>query len=340
MKKRPAKLSALLTGSIFTIQLITNTTVALFFFAAIALGHLESPFFPFLAALLYILVTALIGLVLSRLAVRDFFSRLTALAAAMRRVAGGEYGTRVGESREIAELSDMERSFNTMAGELESTELMRTDFVQNVSHEFKTPLAAISGYAELLEDGGLDEEQRAAYAREIRKGAKRLSGLTGDILLLSRIDHTGAPIEKEEYRLDEQLREVILACDWDAKGIEPDVELERMLLRGNEALLERAFSNLVGNAYKYTPAHGRVHITLRAEDGAVISVSDSGPGIDPGEQKRIFEKFYRGKSAVGSEGNGLGLALAAKIVSLHGGTITVESAPGEGSTFTVRLPQA
>ena len=339
MKKRPAKLSALLTGSIFVIQLITNTAVALFFLAAFTLGHIKSPYFPFLAALLYILVTALIGLVLSRLAVRGFFSRLTALAAAMRRVAAGEYGTRVGESREIAELSDMERSFNTMAQELESTELMRTDFVQNVSHEFKTPLAAISGYAELMENSGLDAEQRG-YAREIRKGAKRLSGLTGDILLLSRIDHTGMPIEKEEYRLDEQLREVILACDWEAKDIEPDVELERMLLRGNEALLERAFSNLIGNACKYTPAHGRVRITLREEDGAVLSVSDSGPGIAPGEQKRIFETFYRGKSAAGSEGNGLGLALAAKIVSLHGGTITLESAPGAGSSFTVRLPQA
>ena len=338
MRRGPKKLSVLLTGSIFAVQFITNTVMSVFFLTFFFLGQLSSPIFPYLAALLYIFVTAIVGVVLSRLAVRNFFSRLTALAEAMSRVAGGAFDTRVEESRQIAELSAMERSFNTMAKELGSTELMRTDFVQNVSHEFKTPLAAISGFAELLEEPGLDEQQRIAFAGQIRKGAARLTKLTGDILLLSQIENAETALRRESYRLDEQLRQIILSFDWEAKGIRLDVDLEPYLFSGGEALMERALSNVIGNAFKYCPPKGNVQITLREENGAVISVSDSGPGVAPEEQKNIFLKFYRGKNATGSEGNGLGLALAAKIVSLHGGTIQLNSKPEEGSTFTLHFP--
>ena len=263
------------------------------------------------------------------------------LGSAMNRVAGGDFKLRIDSTSRSGDIQQLYRDFNVMVAELEKTEVLQSDFVSNVSHEFKTPINAIEGYAMLLQDAdGATPEQRE-YVEKILHNTCRLSSLIGDILLLSKVENQTIAKEAKEFRLDEQVRQSILSLEpqWSEKEIDFDVELEEISYRGDARLLLHVWSNLIGNAVKFNPPNGAVRLRLnRADGGVVFVIEDEGPGIPAEARKHIFDKFYQGDSSHREEGNGLGLALVKRILNVCGGEIQQENLPDRGSRFTVKLP--
>ncbi len=264
------------------------------------------------------------------------------LSDASKTVATGNFNVKITAQTDIEELNTTFDNFNNMVTELNSIETLRNDFVANVSHEFKTPLAAIEGYAMLLQDENLTDEERGEYVRKITDNTKRLSSLTGDILLISKLDNQTFASDKHPFRLDEQIREAILTHEigWTDKEIELDIELSEITYLGEESLLLQVWLNLIGNAVKFTLRGGKIGVKLlESQDSVTVTVSDNGIGMDKDTAKHIFEKFYQGDTSHANEGNGLGLALCKKIVEKCNGSITVESELNKGSRFTVKLPK-
>ncbi len=274
--------------------------------------------------------------------VRFFSAPVRILQSAMHKVAEGDFDVRLNTGRGFKEIRQISESFNMMTEELGATEILQTDFVSNVSHEFKTPINAIEGYATLLQDSRSPvSEEQAAYIEKILLNTRRLSHLVGNILLLSKVDNKVIPEKDTRYRLDEQIRESILHLEprWMERDTEFDVELEEMEYVGNKALLFHVWNNLIENAIKFGPRAGLVTLRLsRIEDGVRFTVSDEGPGIGEAAQKHIFDRFYQTDSSHKAEGNGLGLALVKQILSAVGGQISVENLPERGVKFTVTLP--
>lgn len=286
-------------------------------------------------------VFVLVGVLVARTVIREGIEPMAEIGEAMGRVATGDFSVSLHRTSHAREIEEMIRSFELMVRELASIETLRTDFVANVSHEFKTPLAAIEGYATLLQSPGLSPEKRADYAAHILHNTRRLSELTSNILLLSRLDNKGIPPAFETFSLDEQLRETILSLEpvWSQRSVELDVDLDEVDCRGNAELWSIAWRNLVGNAVKFAPEGGEVRVTLRrAGAWARVEVQDNGPGMSPEVQAHIFEKFYQGDTSRAAQGNGLGLALVERVVALHDARISVASEPGRGAAFVVLLP--
>lgn len=337
---RSWRLSAMFSLLIF---LSLTITVALTGALAMLLFHLGILSGPNRGGVIFVVaaVSILVGTQLSKFAGRHPLTAIAALSEATKEVAKGNFDVAVAEESPIKELRDMAHSFNRMTKELAGTELLRSDFVENVSHEFKTPLSAIEGYATLLQKPGLSEEKRAEYTGKILYNTRRLSTLTSNILLLSRLENQELDIPRETFCLDEQLREVILSQEegWAGKDLELEVDLDSADYRGNRDLLAQVWQNLLGNAVKFVPERGLVRVLLRREESRLrVSVVDTGPGMSGEVQRRVFEKFYQGDPSRASQGNGLGLALAKRVVDLHGGEIVVSSKEGKGTTFTVYLP--
>lgn len=294
-----------------------------------------------LAPMISVLSSFLLGSILTMTAGKKFVRFVEKINNALRRISNGDYDVTLEETPPIQEIREILHNFNTMTQELKNTEILRNDFVQNVSHEFKTPLAAIEGYAALLQQPDLNEEQRQIYTNQIIASTRRLNGLSENILLLSRLEHQDAPLQKETFSLDEQLRESILLLEpiWNKKNISLTVDLEDCSFTGNQELLAQVWQNIFGNAVKFTPSGGAIAVTLYRRKGDVtVVVADNGPGMTEEEKKRAFEKFYQADRSHTSTGNGLGLALAKRIIDLHGGTIEIHSQYGSGSFFTVRIP--
>lgn len=291
--------------------------------------------------LLVIIFCDILGAIATVLISRRIIAPITRLTEAMRKVTQGDFSVRLEYKSQIAEIQEMYNNFNRMATELSATEVLQSDFVSNVSHEFKTPINAIEGYTMLLqEDDGLNQEQRE-YSEKILFNTKRLSGLVSNILLLSKLDNQNIPVKQGRFRLDEQIRQAIVYLEpkWSAKELDFDVDLEEISFTGNEQLLPHIWLNLIENAIKFSPPGGVLAIRLKAsEQNILVSVQDEGPGIPPKEQKRIFEKFYQADSSHKDEGNGLGLALVRQVVVLHRGRIEVENCTPRGCKFTVVLP--
>ena len=263
------------------------------------------------------------------------------LVHAMRAVSQGDFSVRVDCEDVSGDMGRLVSSFNDMASELGGLELFRKDFINNFSHEFKTPIVSIKGFARQLERPDLTDDQRREYLDIIISESDRLANMSGNVLLLSKLENQNIVTDKTVYRLDEQLRKCILLMEkqWSAKALEPDVELDEIEFRGNEEMVQHVWVNLLGNAIKFSPEGGALTVRLRRESGwAVASVKDDGPGMDDATRRRIFEKFYQGDTAHSGEGNGLGLSLVKRIVDLCQGSVEVDSAPGQGATFTVRLP--
>lgn len=263
------------------------------------------------------------------------------LTLATREIAQGNYDVTVDVKDRVEELGELERNFNLMAAQLRSNEYLRKDFISNVSHQLKTPLSIMSGYASLLGEADLSEEERAEYSRTVARESERLVGLIDDMLRLSRIDHREIRPRAEVFALGEQLRQTILQLQprWSRAGLTLEADIPDLDVTGDPELLAQVWSNLLDNAVKFTPPGGHVAVALRrTEAGLEVTVRDDGPGMDEATLSRIFEQFYQGDTPHRGEGSGLGLALCKRIVELHGGTIAAESRPGEGSCFTVTLP--
>lgn len=262
------------------------------------------------------------------------------LSKAMKQVAAGDFGIRLKSDNRIQEISDSYDSFNLMVQELEATETLQTDFVANVSHEFKTPINAIEGYATLLQGGNQMPEQQE-YVERILMNTHRLSTLVGNILLLSKVSNHAIPLAKTSYRVDEQIRQaiVLLEPSWTDKNVEFDVDLDEIVWNGPENLMHHVWSNLIQNAIKFGPDGGLIRILLKkTDDRFVFAVEDEGNGVPEEERQRIFHKFYQMDSSHKQEGNGLGLALVKQIVDGCNGNIVVDTPLDHGCRFTITLP--
>ena len=281
-----------------------------------------------------------IGVAVTNHMTKMLIDPIAKLRSAMREVADGDFKVEAKCESCIQDVQDIYDSFNSMVRELSTTETLQTDFISDVSHEFKTPINAIEGYASLLEGEPSPEEQRA-YVEKILFNTRRLSALTGNILLLSKLSNQSILPQKTQFRLDEQIRQAIVALEqkWSEKELGFEVELAETPFFGYESLLPHVWTNLIGNAVKFSPKGGEIRIKMMRTEGAVVfTIEDDGPGIVPGDEEHIFTKFYQSESSHGMEGNGLGLALVRQIVEMSGGSVDVQNLEAGGCRFTVRLP--
>lgn len=270
-----------------------------------------------------------------------FFDPIKELRLGMQKIADGNFDTRLETKSSSEEIQELFAGFNMMAGKLGATEILQTDFVANVSHEFKTPINAIEGYTMLLQSTENIDETENEYIEKILFNTRRLSSLVSNILLLSKLENQSIQTHREKYALDEQIREDILALEslWEPKDIEFDVDLDAVRYYGNKNVLHHVWSNLLSNAIKFSPNGGIIKMRLFKENERIVFIiEDNGPGLSEEAKKHLFDKFYQADTSHKEEGNGLGLALVKNIISLCDGEISAENIECGGCRFTVTLP--
>ncbi len=294
-------------------------------------------------ALLSLLLAVMISVAIERTIVKPMRS----MTWHMGELAKGDFSIRMppNERIEINEAKQFTKSFNKAAEELSGIEIMRANFISDFSHEFRTPIASISGFAQLLRDQNLSEEERDEYLDIIIDESRRLSNLSEDILNLSRMESSNILTNVGTIDVAEGLRRSIAIVEPNAneKNIAVTVDIDETQVIGNADYLSQLWTNILQNAVKFTPKGGSIKISLKNSQvqktkSVTCTISDDGCGMDESTRTHLFERFYQGDTSHAQEGNGLGLALCKRIVDLHGGTIRVISAPGKGSTFVVTLP--
>ena len=270
----------------------------------------------------------IVATVATRYLSKIFFDPIKSLNKGMQQVADGDFKVRLETKSSSLEIQEMFAGFNMMTNELGSTEILQTDFISNVSHEFKTPINAIEGYTTLLQDCDNLNEDQQQYVEKILFNTNRLSTLVSNILLLSKIENQSIQTHLSPYGLDEQIRESILGLEtaWTQKDIDLDVDLDDIEYNGNEIMMRHVWNNLIGNAIKFSPYGGCVKIRLRdKKDRFVFTVEDQGHGLSEETQKHLFDKFYQEDTSHKEEGNGLGLPLVKGILLIYGGDIFAEN---------------
>jgi len=286
------------------------------------------------------LISLLVSSVITLIAGDYLLKPLRQLTEGTRQIANGNFDVRV-KVKGPRELEDLAISFNEMAKGLSNVEALREDFVSTISHEFKTPVASIQGFAKNLIKYNLSEEQRNEYLQIIVSESERLSRLSGNVLLLSKLESTERIIERQEYAVDEQLRRAILLLEpqIQKKQLKVEIALDEVTIVADEEIMNHLWINLLSNAIKFSPNDSTVKIKLESVDNAaVISIADQGMGMSEEVKARVFEKFYQSDVSRTTEGNGLGLSLVKRILELENGRISIESALAEGTCFTVTLP--
>lgn len=286
------------------------------------------------------IITLLISAPCIVLTIKIILKPISVLKNAMEKVAKGEFDIKLETDSKIDEIRKAYDSFNIMVKELQSTEILQTDFISNVSHEFKTPINAIEGYTMLLQGEEINDEQKE-YVEKILQNTKRLTELIGGILLLSKIENQVIAPKKEVYRLDEQIRKVIVALEmkWTKKEIDFDISMDEMLYNGNQSLLYHVWLNLIDNAIKFSKQGGYIKINLTKKDNnAEFIIEDNGEGISDEDMKHIFDKFFQADSSHNKEGNGLGLTLVKRILNINEGNIECQKGENGGCIFKVDLP--
>lgn len=331
-------LTALFALIVFVILLITMFivgTVTYFLERAGALGAPSVLSFLFMIGIASIAVGTVVSLFAAAIPVKPIKQLLYGLNS----LAAGDYQTRLsvdapGIGREVSE------SFNLLAEELQNTELLRSDFVNNFSHEFKTPLVSIRGFAKLLLRGGVPEEKQREYLEIISSESARLSDMATKVLDLAKLENQGILTDVSTYNLSEQLRECILLLErkWTAKNLGVSTDFSEIFVSANKEMLKQVWINLLDNAVKFTPEGGSIKIGIRKEnDGISVSVANSGTTIEAEDLSRIFRKFYQADASHAAQGNGIGLAIVKRIVTLHEGGVWAECADG-WTVFRVTLP--
>ena len=263
---------------------------------------------------------------------------------ALDQVMQGNFTVRIAPVREFAGetgFNEIIKAINAMTAELQGTETLRTDFIANVSHELKTPLAVISNYATMLQQPMTSEKDRIEYAKAISQSSRRLAALITNILKLNKLENQQIFPQPQEFNLGEQLCECLLAFEdaWEKKNLEIETDIQDdVRIKSDAELLCLVWNNLISNAVKFTPDGGTIGVTLKADErNVIVSVRDTGCGMTAETGKHIFEKFYQGDTSHAAQGNGLGLALVKRVVDILRGEISVQSTPNQGSTFTVRI---
>ena len=324
--------------SVLLISVTISATISYLLFQAGIMPPIYGNRFPAILAFM-MLASPVIGALLASIAGSYSLRPLRAMNNAMAKVTSGNFDVKVDESGPL-ELKRLAVSFNEMTKELSSIETLRSDFVSNISHEFKTPVVSIRGFAKLLKKNSLTLEQRDEYLDIIISESDRLTQLSSNVLLLSRLESTEKVIELTSFSLDEQIRRSILLLEpqFQRKQLELIVNLESVQMISNEEMLQHIWINLLSNAVKFSPEGGTITIELTSDENSIaVSISDSGIGMDEEVKKHIFDKFYQGDPSRSTEGSGLGLSLVKRILELTDGFISVESEPEKGTCFTVRF---
>jgi signal transduction histidine kinase len=348
-RKNRFALTALFTACIFVVLLITTvisfTVVSMFLkrerIPVMIDGHSTAKY----AILFMVWISLIVGTVVAVIMSQLILKYVNRLINHMNRLAAGDfkarlsYGKPLGYHPTCREITD---SFNRMADELEHTEMLRGDFVNNFSHEFKTPIVSIAGFTKLLKKGNLTEEEKGEYLDIIEEEALRLASMATNVLDMTKVENQAILTDTSCYNLSEQIRSCVLMLEkrWTKKNIEFSLEFDEEEICANEELLRQVWVNLIDNAVKYSPEYGFVKISIRedADQWYRVQIANSGIEIPKEKQKKIFEKFYQADESHSSEGNGIGLAIVKTITELHGGTVSVECANGI-TTFTVKIPR-
>ncbi len=340
MKRRHVRMAIVFT---FIFILITITTFLLAAFINSVLYHYNIVIDkdPRHVLLIFIVVSIVISSVLSLLFGKKMFKTIHVLNEATKEIANGNYNIQIHQDSRAIELHSLINNFNKMARDLANNEIMRNDFIENVSHEFKTPLASIQGYANLLSNPDLKENERIDCILKIQDSSERLSNLTQHILLLSKLENQELGITKESFSLTSQIQDVILDFEWQwaSKDIQLDLDLQEVEVLANRDLLYQVWQNLFLNAIHFSQPTQSIQFIMReSQDYVTITIQDYGCGMSEETISHIFDKFYQADSSRTHKGNGLGLALVQRIIDLHQGSIQVISKIDRGSTFIITLP--
>ena len=300
-----------------------------------------------LIAILILILVVILSIIIT---VFDFVRRkimvekpVRKIIDATEKIASGDFNTRLEITNSYDKYNEYDvimENLNTMANELSKSEILKSDFISNVSHEIKTPLSVIQSYATLLQDENLDNESRKKYSKILLQASKRLSDLITNILKLNKLENQTISPEYKKLNLTDTVAEIVLSYEEiiENKGIELECDFDDVMIVSNSGYIEIIINNLLSNAIKFTDKNGKITVSLKSvSDGAEIKVSDTGCGISKETGKRIFEKFYQGETSHAGEGNGLGLALVKRVIDIMGGEISVTSEINKGSTFTVEL---
>ena len=337
-------LTVLFSAIVFLILLITSVLIFILGVLLIRMNAINiaklSRQEPMLPIFMLLIISVVVGTVVSFMISRFPLKPLRRIIDAINRLAAGDFSVRLHPSN-LSTFAELTTSFNRMAEELGSIEMLRSDFVDDFSHEFKTPIVSIKGFAEELKHDDLTPEQRREYLDIIIHESSRLSQLATNVLNLSRVEKQTILGNPSRFDLTEQVRRCVLLFEskWEQRKLNLNVELDEVVISGDEELLSQVWLNLIDNAVKFTPEGGCVDIRLhKSESSVVFQIRDDGYGISEEAQRHIFDKFYQGDDSHTVPGNGLGLSIARRIVSLHDGEIRCKSEDGAGTEFTVELP--
>ncbi len=337
------KLNAQVIFAIFIVMLAAAVLTGVTMLVMVWLNLLPDVKNPVLVwSIVTMVVCILLGTSVSALLTRWYFKPIKALIHATRRIAKGDFTVRVEEAGVKNELVELMKSFNTMAEELGGIELFRRDFINSFSHEFKTPIVSIRGFARQLQKNDLTPELRREYTDIIISEADRLTNMASNILTLTKFENQQIITDVTDYRLDEQIRSCILLLEkhWIRKEVSFDLDLEETIFRSNEEMMAQVWLNLLSNAVKFSRDGGEVRVYCHSAGGQVrIEVEDHGLGMNEETRSHIFEQFYQGAGSRSTEGNGLGLTIVRRIIELARGEIDVQSEPNRGALFIVTLPQ-
>jgi signal transduction histidine kinase len=287
-------------------------------------------------------VNALISSALAGIFTKGTLDPVEKVITATHEVAQGNFDVKVDDIKGLKALVELGDSFNKMTQELSGIETLRGDFINNFSHEFKTPIVSIRGFAKLLIEGDLTDEEKLEYLQIILTESERLAELSTNVLNLSKYEAIEIITEKAPFRIDEQIRRAIVMTEpkWSAKDINMNIGLDEIIFNGNENLTQQIWINLLDNAIKFSGQNGNIGISLMDSGESIsFSIQDDGTGMTEETKRHIFDKFYQGDRSHTKSGNGLGLTMVKRIVELHSGTVRIESEIGKGSVFTVVLPK-
>lgn len=282
----------------------------------------------------------IIGTLISIKASHSMVKAVEEFIAATHKLANGDFTARLHLEHPL-EFQVMSDNFNHMAKELASIEVLRTDFINNFSHEFKTPIVSIKGFAEILKRDDLTPEERAEYLDIVIEEASRLARLATNVLEVTKVEQQGILTNKQLFNLGEQIRQCVLLLDskMSEKNIELDLNINDYKIQGNKEMMSQVWVNLLDNAIKFTENKGCISLDMQKDDSQItVQIKDTGRGISKEALPRIFDKFYQADASHATKGHGLGLAMVKKIVELHGGTIKCESQLTQGTIFTIVLP--
>ncbi len=340
-------LSLLFAVVVFVVLVVTILVAAGLLWALVKL-EVVAPLDVFEEAtgwtLLFMIITCtIVGMILAFLTRNIPMQPFNSLINNMNRLAAGDFKVRLKFGRILQgnpAFAELTESFNTMATELENTELLRTDFINNFSHEFKTPIVSIAGFARLLRRGNLTKEQQQEYLAIIEEESIRLSDMATNVLNMTRIDNQTILTDVTTFNMSEQIRSCVLLMEerWSKKNLLPDLEFEEYDIQANEELLKQVWINLLDNAIKFSPSAGEIQVRIR-KDGKHLAVTVRNFGSEIPEEKldKIFDRFYQADESHSARGNGVGLAIVKRVVELHSGSVQVTSKQ-DVTAFTVTLP--